>query len=209
MATVSGGHSTLGAELSIGFTVTGLAGARPIGLDGARAGDALVLSAPIGSGTLLAAEMALKARGTWIGALWEAMTRGQAQAAAFLAPEARAMTDVTGFGLAGHLMNMMRASGTGARLELAAVPVFDGAEAMAAAGVRSTLYAENRAALGDAVLPDTPRAALLSDPQTGGGLLAAVPADAAQALVGELEAAGYCAARIGTVIETAGRLEIA
>ena len=208
-ADIAGGHSTLGAELSIGFTVTGLAGARPIGLDGARAGDALVLSAPIGSGTLLAAEMALKARGTWIGALWEAMTRGQAQAAAILAPEARAMTDVTGFGLAGHLMNMMRASGTGARLELAAVPVFDGAEAMAAAGVRSTLYAENRAALGDAVLPDTPRAALLSDPQTGGGLLAAVPADAAQALVGELEAAGYRAARIGTVIETAGRLEIA
>jgi selenide,water dikinase len=118
------------------------------------------------------------------------------------------MTDVTGFGLAGHLMNMMRASGTGARLDLAAVPVFDGAEALATAGVRSTLYPENRAALADAVLPETPRAALLCDPQTGGGLLAAVPEAEAHALVGRLADAGYRAARIGTVIAEPNALHV-
>lgn len=207
-ADIAGGHSTLGAELSIGFTVTGLADGEPVGLDGARPGDALLLSAPIGSGTLLAAEMALQARGPWIAALWAEMTRGQGAAAAILAPLSHAMTDLTGFGLAGHLMNMMRASGTGARLDLAAVPVFDGAEALAAAGVRSTLYAENRAALGDATLPDTPRGALLCDPQTGGGLLAAVPEAEAKNVLERLRAAGYRAARIGAVTEAPGALQI-
>ena len=110
------------------------------------------------------------------------------------------MTDVTGFGLAGHLDEMLRAGGVAADLELAAVPVFSGAEALAASGIASTIAPANRASLIDRIeAPQTPRAALLFDPQTAGGLLAAVPGDAAERLTGALREAGYTAAVIGTI----------
>jgi selenide,water dikinase len=128
---------------------------------------------------------------------------GLAQGAAARAlTGAHALTDVTGFGLAGHLMAICEASGVGARLDLAAVPVFAGAEALAAAGVRSTLFPANRAALeGRFTGPDTPRTALLFDPQTAGGLLAAVPEAEAAALVEAIRATGLPAARIGAILD--------
>ena len=199
-ATIAGGHSTMGAELTIGLTVTGLAGDRVLTKAGARPGDALILTKPIGSGTLLAAEMQLRACGRDIAALWPLLTQPQGEAAAILAPEARAMTDVTGFGLAGHLDEMLRAGGVAADLDLAAVPLLAGAEALAAAGVASTIAPANRAALlGRIDAPQGPRAALLFDPQTAGGLLAAVPDPVAQRLVGALCDSGYAAAVIGHI----------
>ncbi|GAB4267798.1 MAG: hypothetical protein Kow0013_18110 [Pararhodobacter sp.] len=199
-ARLAGGHTTQGAELTIGLTVTGIAGARVLTKGGARPGEALILTKPLGSGTLLAAEMAKAADGRAIAALWPYLTQPQGRAAAILAPHASAMTDVTGFGLAGHLDEMARAGGVGARISLADVPLFEGAEACAAAGVASTLAPANRAALiGRIAAPATPRAALLFDPQTAGGLLASVPEDRAEALVAALLDAGYTAARIGTV----------
>ena len=112
------------------------------------------------------------------------------------------MTDVTGFGLAGHLDEILRASGVGAQLDLQAIPLFDGAEDLAARGTASTLAPANRAALiGRIAAPPTPRAALLSDPQTSGGLLAAVPAPQAAALLHALNEAGTPAARIGTITQ--------
>ncbi|MCB1404807.1 MAG: hypothetical protein KDK01_00710, partial [Rhodobacteraceae bacterium] len=115
-------------------------------------------------------------------------------------PQAHALTDVTGFGLAGHLDEMLRASGVSAKIDLAALPLFDGAEALAERGVASTLAPANRAALvGRISAPHNARAALLFDPQTAGGLLAAVPADQADTLLTALTAAGYTAARIGTI----------
>jgi selenide, water dikinase len=180
-ASIAGGHSTMGAELTIGFTVTGRAEGRILTKSGARPGDALILTKPVGSGTLLAAEMQKRAVGRDIAALWPVLTQSQGRAAAILAPEAHAMTDVTGFGLAGHLDEMLRAGEVAADLELAAVPLMAGAEALAAAGIASTIAPANRAALiGRIEAPKTPRAALLFDPQTAGGLLAAVPADAAE-----------------------------
>ena len=111
---------------------------------------------------------------------------------------AHAMTDVTGFGLAGHLMLICRASEVTAKVSLENVPVYVGAEALADAGHRSSIYADNKAAapvFGQA----SPKAALLHDPQTSGGFLAAVAADEAIGLVARLRAAGHDAAAIGEV----------
>jgi selenide,water dikinase len=199
-AEIVGGHTTTGAELTLGFTVTGLAD-RPITLAGARPGDVLILTKPIGFGTILAAEMRLAARGADVAACLAEMARPQGAAARLLA-DAHAMTDVTGFGLAGHLLNILEASGTGASIDLAAIPLHAGALDLAAAGIRSTIWKENRAAAAPRVIhDDTPLAALLFDPQTAGGLLAAVPPDRANAILQMLEKEGYRAAGIGTVTE--------
>ncbi len=202
-ARIVGGHSTLGPELVIGFTVTGLCDAAPITLAGARPGDALVLTKPLGSGVVMAAEMERRADGAWVHAALEAMTRPQGAAARGLA-RAHAMTDVTGFGLAGHLRNMCVASRCGARIEMGQVPLLPGALTLARAGVRSTLYGENRAALPDA--PQSAETDLLFDPQTGGGLLAAV-ADGTAACAA-LRKAGVDARVIGRITDRPGQIEI-
>jgi selenide,water dikinase len=199
-ADLVGGHTSIGAELTIGFTLTGLAAETPVTLAGAQAGDALLLTKPIGSGTLLAGEMQGKARGKDVMAALRSMARPQGAAAGILAG-AHAMTDVTGFGLAGHLMGICDASGTGALLSMADIPVYSGAVDLAADGVRSTIWAANRAVAARMVLPDTPRAALLFDPQTAGGLLAAVAPDQAERLMDELRQTGLAAARIGEITE--------
>ena len=200
-ADILGGHSSAGAEATIGFAVTGMLDAAPITLAGARAGDVLILTKPLGVGVLLAAEMRMKAKGRWVAAAWAAMGQPQAEAASILTG-AHAMTDVTGFGLAGHLIEMCEASGTGAVIDTAALPLLEGAEAMAAAGIRSTLFAENADAVGHLVRGGAgPRRDLLFDPQTGGGLLAAVPPAVADHAVSALSAAGLQAARIGHMVE--------
>ena len=178
-AAVVGGHTTLGPEMQVGFTVTGLA-ETPITLAGARTGDALLLTRPIGSGTILAGEMALRAHGSDVARALDLMASDQRPVAAALR-NAHAMTDVTGFGLAGHLAAMCAASGRGARVDLDAVPLMPGALALAEGGIRSSLFAANRAGLlGRAHLPDTPRGDLMADPQTAGGLLAALPPEEAR-----------------------------
>ncbi len=200
-ADVVGGHTSLGAELTVGFTVTGLAASGAVLQGGARPGDWLILTKPIGTGVILAAEMARSAPGEVVAAALGSMARPQGAAARILGPEAHAMTDITGFGLAGHLMTMLEASGTAARISLAYVPVLGGAEALSAAGHGSTLLPANRAVMARMFLTEGPRADLLFDPQTAGGLLAAVPADAAPDLVRRLRAAGEAPAIIGEVTE--------
>lgn len=202
---IVGGHSTLGAEMTIGFTLTGTCKDAPIGHKGARVGDALILTRPIGTGTILAAEMRGKADGRHVAAMFAEMVRPQDRAAAILAAEAHAMTDVTGFGLAGHLMSICRASATGAVIDLLSLPLYAGAEMLAAAGHRSSIYVENRAAA-PVWGADGPRGALLHDPQTAGGLLAAVARGDAARLVTQLSQAGFRAAVIGEIIEGPVRL---
>lgn len=202
-ADVVGGHTSQGAELTLGFTVTGLA-QRPVPKGGARPGDLLILTKPLGSGTILAAEMAMARLpdlmlGEAVAACLTRMRRPLAEASTLLAPHAHAMTDVTGFGLAGHLIEMMEASGTTANLWLDAVPLMPGAEALTAAGEHSSLAPSNRANLLGRIRGEgltTPRGALLFDPQTCGGLLAAVPATLAAQLLPRLHAAGDVEARI-------------
>ncbi len=193
-AAIVGGHSSVGSELTVGFTVTGLIGRAPITLAGGRDGDALILTKPIGSGVLLAAEMAGKAQGAHVAQALSLMRRPQGAAAGILAG-AHAMTDVTGFGLTGHLLGICEASGLAAVLDWPSVPLMKGAAELARAGTRSSLYPENRALAPD--LNVSAEQELLFDPQTAGGLLAAVPADEAQTLVEQLRAQGDEAAIIG------------
>ncbi|PPB82203.1 selenide,water dikinase [Albidovulum inexpectatum] len=200
-ADVVGGHTSLGAELTIGFAVTGLTEGEPIRQAGARPGDWLILTKPIGTGVILAAEMAREAPGEVVAAALASMARPQGQAARILAPVAHAMTDVTGFGLAGHLLTILQESGTAARISLAHVPILPGAEDLARAGHGSTLLPANRTVAAHMFLTEGPRADLLFDPQTAGGLLAAIPADQAETVLAALRANGTDAAVIGAVTE--------
>ena len=202
-ADVVGGHTSQGAELTLGFTVTGL-GTQALTKAGAKAGDALILTKALGSGTILAAEMAMAQvpplmLGEVVVACFAQMRRPLAQASAILAPHAHAMTDVTGFGLAGHLLEMMDASGMAAELWLDRVPLMAGAEALSASGEYSSLAPANRAALLGRIRGmglASPRGALLFDPQTCGGLLGSVPWDQAEGLINQLHAAGDASAAV-------------
>lgn len=197
-AELAGGHTSIGAELTIGFTITGLAG-KPVRQTGAQAGDVLILTKPIGTGVILAAEMRLAARGRDVMAALDMMARPQGRAAAILAPAAHAMTDVTGFGLAGHLASLLGHEGSGAEIALDAVPLLPGALDLAGAGVRSSLFADNQAGAGPVDAPAGAQRDLLFDPQTAGGLLAAIPGEQAEAVLAGLHDAGEPAWRIGVV----------
>lgn len=198
-AEILGGHSSLGAEMTLGFTVTGLCDGDPITLAGARPGDGLYLTKPIGTGVIMAAEMALQASGAVVAMAIDSMTTAQGrESAALVAAGVRAMTDVTGFGLYGHIANICRASGCGAELWCAKVPLLAGAEALSAAGQRSSLFAENRA-----FCPDPrrdPASDLLFDPQTAGGLLAAVPGPP-ERILAEFAARDLRIWHVGTIID--------
>lgn len=205
-ADIAGGHSTVGDELTIGFTVTGL-GRRTIPKTGARPGDAILLTKPLGTGVVLAAEMArarLNDRNLLLGEVWEtciaSMARPLGPASAILRERATAMTDVTGFGLAGHLWEMLGKGTSSARLSLESVPLLPGALDLASQGVGSTLLPANRADLDWHVDgPSGPRVDLLFDPQTCGGLLATVPQPFVTALQEALSKAGESVAVIGQV----------
>jgi selenide,water dikinase len=123
------------------------------------------------------------------------MTRPQGDAAALLRG-AHAMTDVTGFGLAGHLHGILMASGKSAELRRDAIPLLDGALELAAQGQRSTLYPKNRDAV-PGLVPQDPLGDLLFDPQTAGGLLACHPNG--EEVVEALRGLGYAAAVIGRI----------
>lgn len=203
-ADLVGGHSSTGAELTIGFTITGLA-ERALAKSGARAGDALILTKAIGTGTILAAEMAGTAApgvilGEAVAAAFAQMGRPLGEAARILAPLAHAMTDVTGFGLAGHLLEMLAPDSLSADLEAGALPLLPGALALAQAGAGSSLAPANRAALiGRLEMAPGPLQDLMVDPQTCGGLLVALPDERAEPALARLRAAGVMAVRIGTV----------
>lgn len=203
-ASVVGGHTTRGMELTLGFTVTGLVSAHALTLGGAKAGDALVLSRPIGSGTLLAAEMAGDADGRDVERLLQVLSTSQGDAARLLASLATAMTDVTGFGLAGHLARMAEASDLTACLKVADIPIFPGALELAARGTRSSIWEANRAAIPLVADTDDPRAALVFDPQTAGGFLAALPVPDAEPAVEALRNMGHEAAIVGRMEDPAG-----
>lgn len=212
-AVLAGGHTAEGPELAFGLAATGLADpAKLLRKGGARPGDALLLTKPLGTGTLFAADMRGKARGRWIEGAVRSMLLSNAEAARLLlAHGATACTDVTGFGLLGHLVEMLDAANpanpanAAATLRLSEVPVLEGALETVRAGIVSSLQPQNLrlrravaeagAASGDARFP------LLFDPQTAGGLLAAVPGGRAGECLAALREGGYPeAARIGEVV---------
>ena len=203
---LAGGHTSECPELALGFVVNGLADQEQVlRKGGLQPGQSLILTKPLGTGVLFAAEMRLAAKGRWIDEAIASMLQPSREAARILRRHgASACTDITGFGLAGHLLEMLEASGAAASLDIGSLPALAGAVACLEAGVRSTLDLENRkawrrAANGNA-MPALPSFSLLFDPQTSGGLLAGVPAADAEACLAALRRAGYSAAtRIGTV----------
>lgn len=173
-ARLAGGHSAEGPEHALGFTITGAVAAnRILRKSGLRAGDGLVLTKPLGTGVLLAAAMRGEAKARWNVAALASMRQSSGDAARCLSEHgATACTDVTGFGLIGHLLEMARASRVDIRIDPGLIPALAGAEEMLAAGVRSSLHPGNAEIAGfvDGDVPD-----LLFDPQTAGGLLAGIP----------------------------------
>jgi selenide,water dikinase len=202
-----GGHSAEGRELALGFSVNGWIDESLGALmtkSALRPGDRLLLTKPIGTGVLLVAHQKLRARGQWIDAALEAMMLSNQRASQILREHGvRACTDLTGFGLAGHLLEMSRPSGVDVALDLSALPLLSGALESAAAGHVSSLH-ESNAQFGAALRGGSaghPLMPLLFDPQTAGGLLAGVPAAQAEACIGALRAAGYAqAVVIGEVL---------
>ncbi len=199
-----GGHSAEGETLALGLAVTGRLDAPPLAKRGARVGDRLILTKPLGTGLLFAADMRAAAPAAAVDAALAAMLCSNAAAARLLrAHGATAMTDVSGFGLLGHCVEMLDA-GLGARLRPDALPLGEGVAALAATGYASSLLPENALLLRHLDGPDIVTAAwrrILLDPQTAGGLLAAVPASGAEAAVAALREAGYAAAAEIGVIE--------
>ena len=209
-----GGHTSEGAELSLGFAVNGLiARDKVLRKGGLVPGDVLILSKPLGTGTLLAADMRGKARARWVmGAIAHMTTSNRIGAGILTAHGATAATDVTGFGLLGHLVEMVRASNVDATLRLQAVPLLDGVRETMAMGIFSSLQPQNvrlrRAIRNIAEAGTHPLYPALFDPQTAGGLLASVPAARAEACVAALRAAGYATtAIIGAVLPRSDALE--
>jgi selenide,water dikinase len=206
---VVGGHSVDDPEPKYGMAVVGLADpARLLTVDRARPGDHLVLTKPVGTGVVATALKRGAADPAAVAAAVAAMTTLNAAAAeAAMAAGVRAATDVTGYGLLGHLHRMLRASGVAGEVHAARVPFLPGAAELAAAGHISGGTRNNEAALREHVeleagLPPVV-ATLLHDAQTSGGLLLAVPGAALAGLVADLRGRGVEPALVGRVL--AGR----
>lgn len=206
-----GGHSMQGTELSLGFVVNGVPMAQSEELlpkVGAKPADQLVLSKALGTGALFAAHMQLAADGRDIRAATTAMLQGNGKASELAVSHgASACTDITGFGLLGHLLEML-AGKHGARLTVSQLPVLAGALQQVGAGIVSTMHAANersgRGFLQPSTLADKSRVQMIFDPQTSGGLLIALPRERAQALCDALHNSGYAqACVIGEVTELA------
>jgi selenide, water dikinase len=206
-AVLVGGHSAEGTELALGFAVTGRAPPNALlRKGGLHPGDRLILTKPLGTGVILGADGRGLAPARVVEGAIATMLQSAAPAAACLAAHgATACTDVTGFGLVGHLTEMLRASDKDAALDPEAIPALEGALDLIARGITSSLHADNLAALA-ALDADAapPFAALLIDPQTAGGLLAGVPTARAEACLAELRRLGYRAAMIGRILPASG-----
>jgi selenide,water dikinase len=203
---VVGGHSVDDPEPKYGMAVVGLADPdRLLTMDRARPGDHLLLTKPLGTGVVATA---LKRGGADPGSVASAvasMTALNAAASeAALAAGVRAATDVTGYGLLGHLHRMLRASGVAGEVDAARVPFLPGAADLAAAGFVSGGTRSNQAFLAGRIEldPGVPPvvATLLHDAQTSGGLLLAVPPGALAGLVDDLHGRGLRPALVGRVV---------
>ena len=167
-----------------------------------------LLNADLGSGILFAADMRARARGDWLDSAIEQMLVSSRDAARCLRRfDASACTDITGFGLAGHLYEMLRASDCGAELSLDRLPLLPGAVELAREGIESSLQPQNirirHRIVDDADFSKHAAYPLLFDPQTAGGLLASVAAEKGEACIAQLQAQGYVEARIiGRTTET-------
>jgi selenide,water dikinase len=203
---VAGGHTIDSVEPIYGLVAIGVVDPRHLKRNaGARIGDALVLGKPLGIGVYSAALKKGRLAPPEYAAMLASTTRLNTPGIAFGAmPAVHALTDVTGFGLVGHLLEICRASSAGATIDFARVPLLPGVRDLAAAGMITGASARNWAGCADAVHWERPAAdverALLTDPQTSGGLLVACAPDAVDDVLAVFRTEGFAdAAVIGSI----------
>lgn len=197
-----GGHSTEGAQLALGFSVTGsVVPGEALAKGGMRAGDVLILTKPLGTGVVFAAAAQSKAKGRWLDAAIASMARSVAPALSVLKDHSvTGLTDVTGFGLIGHLGEMLDAAQLDGFIDRTTIPALAGAIELLDSAVESSLAPANK----DRLVALTGRAGdafatvekLMCDPQTAGGLLASIPFERSSACLEALHEAGDCEAAI-------------
>ncbi len=211
---IVGGHSIEGPRLTAGFTVLGdqISDAKTKGM--LNEGDALVMTKPLGSGVLLAALMQAQLSGHYYQELVDSMVQSNVIALELIRDhDVSAMTDVTGFGLAGHLKEMLVASGASAELWLDKVATLSGFDEMVEQGIESTLAPDNRVNASDYFLPseniNSPELAKLFDPQTGGGILLGIAQEKTAGLLHFLSENGFAkSAVVGTVVASERKPQI-
>ncbi|HEX4882656.1 MAG TPA: selenide, water dikinase SelD [Casimicrobiaceae bacterium] len=212
---VAGGHTIDSVEPIYGLVAIGLVDPRNLKRNaGARPGDRLVLGKPLGVGVYSAAlkkeQLSAEGYAAMIASTTKLNTPGIALGAM---PGVHALTDVTGFGLAGHLLEICRASGAGASVRWSDVPLHPGVADLARAGHVTGASGRNWAGYGEAVdlaedLDDVARA-LLADPQTSGGLLVACAPEAEADVLAAFRREGFERATvIGEVVAGAPRLRV-
>jgi selenide,water dikinase len=207
-AVIVGGHTVRDTEIKYGLSVTGIVTPEQLMTNrNAQPGDALVLTKPLGTGFVTTAYKAGRCPDATLAAAVESMIqlnvigRDAARHA-----EARAATDITGFGLAIHAAEMAQASGVTVVLELDKIPILPGAETLVEQGFKTRASASNRQ-FAETLMqvegnPDPIRMDLAFDAQTSGGLLISVPADKADSVVQNVRAAGaHSACIVGSVVQ--------
>jgi selenide,water dikinase len=192
-----GGHTIEGEELAFGLACNGLVSAdRILRKQGMKPGQALILTKAIGTGTIFAAQMRNLAKGRWIDNAIESMLISNQKAAKILLDfGATACTDITGFGLAGHLIEMLKASNVRVELNLEEIPILTGAIETIEMGIFSSLQPQNLKVScyisNLSEVSNLPKYQLLFDPQTSGGLLASIDSNKAEECVSKLQECGY------------------
>ena len=201
-AVLAGGHTTDDDEPKFGLSVTGVVHPQRYWRNaGARAGDALILTKPIGSGVIFNANLRGWVSPQALAACVDTITALNKTAAEVAARfEVHAATDITGFGLAGHALEMAEGSGVSLEIVVDQVPVMDEALAMYEKGMSTGVNRANRAQVEEhlSIERDLPawHQEIFVDPQTSGGLLLAVPEEQGEALVRALRDEGVAAARL-------------
>ncbi|MGZ0174840.1 MAG: selenide, water dikinase SelD [Planctomycetales bacterium] len=204
-----GGHTTEASELTVGFTVMGTLDGKPALLKSdAQPGDVLIITKALGTGTLLAGIPQARTRGEWVDSLLASMVKSN-EAASIVArhAQANAVTDVTGFGLAGHLLEILDASELNAEVRLSDLPLLPGAKQLLQEGLESTLAPANRETsirtkCADESMTNSPEFAALFDPQTSGGLLLSISPEEEHLLHNQLNDAGVDSWTIGRFLES-------
>jgi selenide,water dikinase len=201
-----GGHSIKDEEIKLGFAITGtVAAASAVRHETARCGDVIVLTKPLGTGVLGFCRQIGRPGGDEKAQAESMATLNRAAAEAMNEVGASACTDVTGFGLFGHLISLCRHSGVTAQIHADRLPAFDGAIDALAGGVVPGAIERNTEYVGDdlSAADGVPEAAVLLgfDAQTSGGLMICIPAERHEKLLAALKARGTMAATIGKITE--------
>ena len=209
--TLIGGHSVDNQQIMFGYSVTGVIDPRKLATNaGARPGDVIILTKPIGTGVISTGIKWGKASPETVAASVETMlTPGKFAAEAMREFDVKGATDVTGFALLGHAWEMAKASKVTIEIDPGAVPLLEGALELAAAGMLTSGDKTNREYVGDDIRISESVGKnllrLLFDPQTAGGMLMSVAADDARTLLARLRENYPQANPIGRVRELAGR----